>query len=196
MPPKTMPWKGADRPPVEVAGQARAARRSPAGGTGRRPRRARPPCSSHAKPGHLHLGPQPQQPAGSISSTRQKSSASPTCSRCGSRRPRRSPTPPTSRSSQPRTDHASGNEYQPFSPPMPVDDPPQRSARRRDVALPLVGVQRAAGPVRVGGQRVGRGAGRGRRRPAGLHVGVADLGQRQPRPPGRSRSARRAGRGT
>ncbi len=39
-------------------------------------------------------------------------------SRRGWRRPRRSPTPPARRSSQPRAAHASGHEYQPFSPPM------------------------------------------------------------------------------
>jgi hypothetical protein len=52
-------------------------------------------------------------------STRQKSSASPTSRRFGSRRPRRTPTPPASRSISPRTAQASGKEYQPVSPPMP-----------------------------------------------------------------------------
>lgn len=66
-------------------------------------------------------------------STRQKSRASPVCSRAVSRRPRLRPTPPTSLSSQPRTAHASGNEYQPFSPPMPsITD--QRSSMPADVS--------------------------------------------------------------
>jgi hypothetical protein len=56
---------------------------------------------------------------GSISSTRQKSSESPPRRRCGSRRPRRRPTPPRIRSSRPRRAQASGKEYQPCSPPMP-----------------------------------------------------------------------------
>ena len=54
------------------------------------------------------------------SSTRHQSTASPTSRSCGSRRPRRSPGPPTSRSSQAADPPApSAHEYQPFSPPMP-----------------------------------------------------------------------------
>ncbi|CAM5259298.1 hypothetical protein SHIRM173S_09554 [Streptomyces hirsutus] len=75
--------------------------------------------SSHARPGSRISARSRSSRPGSISSTRQKSSESPTRSRSASRRPRRRPTPPTNRSSQPRTAQASGKEYQPWSPPMP-----------------------------------------------------------------------------
>ncbi|CAO0837966.1 hypothetical protein SMICM17S_10414 [Streptomyces microflavus] len=75
--------------------------------------------SSQAAPGSRISARSRSSSPGTISSTRQKSSESPTRSRWASRRPRRSPTPPTIRSIQPRTAQASGKEYQPFSPPMP-----------------------------------------------------------------------------
>ena len=78
------------------------------------------------------------------------------------------------RSSQPRTRQASGKEYQPVVPADALDHPPHapRACGRRPGAL--VDVEAAAGPVRVGGQRVGRGAGHGGRRPAGRDGGVLD----------------------
>ena len=199
MPPKTTPWNGRDAPPVRVAEQpVRLEQRAlpvdacaPAvlvGDGQLQPGEARQP----------HLGAQPQQPARARSPRPARSPASrrPAAGR-GSRRPRRSPTPPTSRSSQPRTAQASGKEYQPFSPPMPSIDPPQRGRRRRPPrAARRSVVEAAAGPVGVGGQRVAGRAGHRGRRPAGGHVGVPDPLQREPHRVRRSRAGRSGGSGT
>ena len=70
------------------------------------------------------------------------------------------PTPPTSRSSQPRIAQARGNEYQPFSPPMPSMTLHSVPASASQSVLAVVGVTTVARPVRVARQRIARGAGR------------------------------------
>ena len=135
--------------------------------------------SSQARPGSRISARSRSSSPASRSSTRQKSMVSPTKTRSGSRRPRRRPTPPTSRSSRPRTRQASGKEYQPCSPPMPSITRHSASGDAATGAAAAVLVEAAAGPVRVGGQRVARRARHRRRRPAGRHVGVADALQGQ-----------------
>ncbi len=79
-----------------------------------------PTCSSsHARPGRRISALSRSRRRSSISSTRHQSSASPTTRSSGSRRPRRRPGPPVSRSMTPRTRQATPREYQPRSPPIP-----------------------------------------------------------------------------
>ena len=83
------------------ARRGRPGRRSRSDG---RPSRAsrRPPRTGARRPSREpHLGAEPQKRSGSYASTRQKSSVEPTAGVSGSRRPRRRPTPPTSRSRKP-----------------------------------------------------------------------------------------------
>src|SRR5215204_820366 len=62
--------------------------------------------SSQARPGTFISAARRRRRFGSIASTRHQSSASPTRSPAGSRRPRRIPTPPTSTSRNPRRRHS------------------------------------------------------------------------------------------
>ena len=155
------PVERRDGPPVQVPGQpagqedgALAVARSP------RPRPARTVSSSQAGPG-------------TFISARSRSSARRPCRQPrparsrgrrrrgggrGSRRPRRSPTPPTSRSSQPRTDQASGNEYQPVPPPMPSMTRHSASGSAVHGRSRSSTYTAAAGPLRVARQRVAAAA--------------------------------------
>ena len=149
-----------NRPPVEVAEQAAWVEERPLHeqSCGRRwsvdyRARARPARGRASRPAAAAARPSLD------SSTRQKSMISPTYSRFGSRRPRRRPTPPTTRSSRPRTRQASGNEYQPCSPPMPSMTRHRAAGEASNSACSAVDVQAAAGPVGVGGQRVAGRAG-------------------------------------
>ena len=154
------PVERRDGPPVQVPGQP-AGQEDGALAVARARVRARARRSAPARRGP---GPSSRRAAAagarpsvsSSRSTRHQSRASPVCRRSGSRRPRRSPTPPTSRSSQPRTDQASGNEYQPRPPPMPSTTDHSASGPAVHGRSRSSRYTRAAGPLRVAGQRVAR----------------------------------------
>ena len=140
-----------------------------------------------------HLGPQPQERCGgSRASTRQKSRASPTWRSSGWRRPRRMPTPPRSTSIDPRIDQSGSATYQPRAPPMPATVWNSCSGEACDHAVLLVGQQRAAGPVGIGGHRIGRCApGQGRHPTSGR----GPSGRRPAAPPPRGPRGARGARG-
>ena len=103
MPGEHQPVQRRQRVPVQQAGQAHAGRRSPSGAI-----RAPGPSGldlEHAArpgPGSFISASRRRRRSGTSSSTRQKSSGSPARNASGSRRPRRMPTPPASRSRAPR----------------------------------------------------------------------------------------------
>ena len=111
------------------------------------------------RPGQAHLGPQAQHlaPLEGLDPPEVDGLAH-RGDRSGSRRPRRRPTPPASRSSRPRTAQARGNEYQPRSPPMPSMACQSWSTEALTVARALVAVDGAAAPLGIGGHRVAGGA--------------------------------------
>src|SRR5262245_56443273 len=74
--------------------------------------------SSQALPGSFISAARRKRWSGSNASTRQQSSVSPGRSHSGSRRPRRIPTPPASKSRSPLIRHNQSPKYQPERPPM------------------------------------------------------------------------------
>ena len=74
--------------------------------------------SSHARPGNFISAARRSRRFGSKASTRQQSTVSPTRRLSGSARPRRSPTPPTSKSRVPRRRQSQFAQYHPVLPPM------------------------------------------------------------------------------
>ena len=74
--------------------------------------------SSHARPGNFISASKRSRRFGSITSTRQKSSASPMRNVFGDGLPRRTPIPPMSKSSAPRNFQSQFQAYQPLSPPI------------------------------------------------------------------------------
>ncbi|CAM5229956.1 hypothetical protein SANTM175S_08802 [Streptomyces antimycoticus] len=173
--------------------RGRADRTAPAAGTPSPPRASRSTViSSQARPGSRISARSRSSRGGRTSSTRQKSRLSPTLSRAASRRPRRSPTPPTRVSIQPRSAQASGIEYHPFSPPIP-------STTRQTSSGEALHRACAGGPGR-GCRPPSRGRWAADRRPlraggggpAGGHLRVADPAQGQlQRPVHAERPARR-----
>ena len=106
---------------------------------------------SHARPGTFISARSRRRRSRSIASTRQKSTASPSCSVSGSRRPRRIPGPPTSRSANPRIRH-SASRNQPHPADAPTPDAAAASAdprpRRREARPGGRAAPRASGAER------------------------------------------------
>ena len=135
IPPKTMPWNGGDRPPVEVTDQAARDERGPL---------AQPVLPSSVRgvlvfhvelqpgqAGHPHLGPQPQQPA-LVAAPRPARSRG---RRRRSRSARVAPAAPqpdaADRAVQPARGPPREREGVPAGVPAdPLDHPPQRLGRR------------------------------------------------------------------
>ena len=135
---------------------ARTARRSPSGGSGSRV--ASTGSTSNSQPRaarHLHLGLETQPAVGlaRLHAPEVQRVAGPHVS--GSRRPRRMPTPPASRSSPPRRRHSRSAQYQPCVAADAPDGREGRRGRRVHDRLALV-AQRTSRGVRPRGARHAR----------------------------------------
>ena len=200
MPPKTTPWNGGDRPPVERARPGRAGGRRRAGRSALRAVRRRAPRAAPARrrPGSRisarsrSSSPGLDAPRPARSPARRRRAAGAGRAGRGAAPPRRpagraSRAPPGQRERVPAVLAADA-----------LDDPPQRVRRGASTARSRSSMyRRAAGPVRVGRQRVGRARRAPTRdRPAGLDVGVADaLASASAHRLVEAEQARRAGRG-
>ena len=134
-----------------------SARRTPSERDGFRPRSAVTSYWSHARPGTFISARRRRRVGRRTSSTRQKSSASPTRRWSGSRRPRRIPTPPTRRSTRPLILQSTFAYGQPASPPRRSTSAKTRSGGaatirpRRSMIIPSREVSdEQARPVRPG----------------------------------------------